>query len=115
VGESQWTFALRLLGFSIAGLLLFSLFGLIGAPEPTYIFPNLFSAISPATLPIVAVAYLCHCAAGAAVGAVAAFVVRLRPSGYPCAWDVFVRKCAPNHMVAVTLVNKETYVGVVQA
>jgi small nuclear ribonucleoprotein (snRNP)-like protein len=114
-GESQWTFALRLLGFSIAGLLLFSLFGLIGAPEPTYIFPNLFSAINPATLPIVAVAYLCHCAAGAVVGAAAAFAVRLRPSGYPCAWDVFVRKCASNHMVAVTLDNKETYVGVVRA
>lgn len=45
-GESQWTFALRLLGFSIAGLLLFSLFGLIGAPEPTYIFPNLLARLA---------------------------------------------------------------------
>jgi hypothetical protein len=90
--ESQWTFALRLLGFSIAGLAIYSLFGLIGAPEPTYIFPDRFRAIIPETLPIIALGYLGHCATGGIVGAATARVVRRFSSGYPCAWDVFVRE-----------------------
>lgn len=121
-GESQWTFALRLLGFSIVGLAVYCFFGLIGAPEPIYIFPILFNTppaialirLTPSTPPI-AFGYLGHCISGAAVGAGAALVVRRIPSGYPCAWDVFVRKCAPRHMVAVTLDNRETYVGFVSA
>ena len=114
-GESQWTFALRLLGFSIVGLAIYSLFGFIGAPEPTYVFPAQFAAMVPATLRVVAVAYLGHCISGAAVGGVAAFAVRRLSTGYPCAWDKFVRTCASKHMIAVTLDNKETYVGLVGA
>ena len=121
-GESQWTFALRVLGFSIVGLVVYCLFGLIGAPEPIYVLPILFNTppatalirLIPSTPPI-AFGYLGHCVSGAVVGAVAALVVRRLPSGYPCAWDVFVRECAPRHMVAVTLDNRETYVGFVDA
>jgi Family of unknown function (DUF6338) len=95
---------------------LYSLATLLGAPSPTYIFPSLFASISPATLPIVAVAYLGHCVAGAVVGLLAAACVNISSklagaSGYPCAWDHFVRKCVPNHMVAVTLQNGDVYVG----
>lgn len=115
-GESQWTFALRLLGFSIFGLAGYSLFSVIGAPEPTYIFPNRFAAIVPETLPIVSIGYLGHCAGGTVVGAIAGLVVS-RISGYPCAWDQFVRRCTEGHMVAVTLnnTNNDTYVGFVEA
>ncbi len=121
-GESQWTFALRVLGFSIVGLAVYCLLCLIGAPEPAYILPVLFNTppdaellrLMPTTVPI-AFGYLGHCFSGAAVGAGAALVVRRLSSGYPCAWDVFVRRCTPKHMVAVTLENQATYVGFVRA
>ncbi|HLJ81890.1 MAG TPA: DUF6338 family protein, partial [Ktedonobacterales bacterium] len=56
----------------------------------------------------------------ALVGVLAAGSVRLSSkltgaSGYPCAWDDFVRKGVPNHMVAVTLQNGETYAGFLKA
>jgi hypothetical protein len=121
-GESQWTFALRLLGFSIIGLVVYSLFGLAGAPDPAYVFPILFNTppatpliqLVPSMQPI-AFGYFGHCVSGAAVGAGAALIVRRFSSGYPCAWDIFVRECTPEHMVAVTLENKDTYVGFVRA
>lgn len=117
--EDQWRFALRTLGFSILGLVLYSFATLAGAPAPTYIFPNLFASIVPATLPTAAAAYLGHCIAGALVGILAAQGVRvsarlLGASGYPCAWDDFVRKGAPGHMVIVTLENGDAYAGVLQ-
>jgi hypothetical protein len=94
-GEEQWRYGLRLFGFSVFGLVLYSLATMFGAPEPTYIFPIGFASIIPATLPVIAVAYVGHCAAGAVVGILAAGATRVASmvtgiSGYPCAWDDFI-------------------------
>ncbi len=119
-GESQWTFALRLFGFTIGGFCVYSLFGLLGAPEPSYLLPVLFSTPPVGgfttlvlSTPPIAFGYLGHCASGAAVGLLAGLLMR-RFSGRPCSWDVFVDRCR-GHMIAVTLQNGEAYVGFADA
>jgi hypothetical protein len=119
-GEDQLKFGLRLTGFSIFSFALYCVACLSGAPQPTYIFPALFSAIVPATLPSIAAAYLGHCAAGIVTGLLAAGATLItsrmgRFSGYPCAWDVFVRDCAANRMIAITLQNGDAYAGILKA
>lgn len=74
-GESQLESVTRIISFTLVGLGLHALATLYGAPEPTYAFPSLVFAITPKTLPAIAVAYGGHCFCGGLSGALAAGLV----------------------------------------
>jgi hypothetical protein len=116
-GESQLESLTRIVGFTLVGLGLYTLATLYGAPEPTYVFPSLIFAITPKTLPAIAVAYGGHCFCSTFSGAMAAGLVVLlarlsKSSPFPCGWDHFVRRYVPGHWVAVGLETGEAYVGI---
>ena len=119
-GSSQLEILLRLVGFSVLGFALYCLVLPLGAPEPTYAFPKLALSITPATLPVVAIAYIGHCAGSIIAGIVVSILVRKVPrwsghSPYPCAWDEFARHCAEERWITVGLRTGEAYMGMLKA
>ena len=116
-GENQIESLTRMVGFTLSGLVLYSVASMFGVPEPTYVFPSLISAIIPKTLPSVAFAYGGHCLCSGLSGAVAAGLIQVlarfsKSSPFPCGWDHFVRRYVPEHWVAVGLETGEAYVGI---
>jgi hypothetical protein len=116
-GENQIESLARMVGFTLSGLVLYAVAYLFGAPEPTYVFPSLISAIIPEMYPRIAFAYGGHCLCSGLSGAAAAGLVRVlarfsMSSPFPCGWDHFVRRYVPGHWVAVGLETGEAYVGI---
>lgn len=116
-GENQIESLARMVGFTLSGLVLYTFASLFGAPEPTYVFPSLISAIIPETLPSIAFAYGGHCLCSGLSGVAAAGLVQVlarfsNSSPFPCGWDHFVRRYVPEHWVAVGLETGEAYVGI---
>jgi small nuclear ribonucleoprotein (snRNP)-like protein len=111
--------ALRLLAFSVLGLVLYVLVAaMFGWSMPDYVIPSTFSSasFSSAQLPALARAYLGHWAGAAIIALLAARATELTArisarSTNRDAWDHFVRCAIPGHWVVVTLQNGESYAG----
>ena len=120
--ENQWSKVARIIGISIAGLVLYIVMAsLAGLPVPQYLFPSNFSeeVFKPSILPGMAFTYVGHAAFAALAGTLGAYVVRgmakLSPvSTYPDTWDVFARDLVPRHWVVVTLTSGVSYAGMVE-
>ena len=111
---------LRLLGFSVFGATLYSVFASwVELPPPTHLFPTTYNAVAadPSLVArLVFFPYAGHLVGGTIGGLIAAVGSRAlarfsSSSAHPSAWDDFVRRGAPGHWVTVGLTNGEVYAG----
>jgi hypothetical protein len=118
--EKDWQTVLRLLGFSVSGVTIYSLVAaVVRLPPPTHLFPATYqtAALNPSTLAgAVFLPYAGHFLGGTIAGATAAIISRFlgrfsSNSVHPSAWDDFIRQSAPGHWVTVGLANGEVYAG----
>ena len=117
--EGQWQRVVRLLGFSVVGLALYSVLGsLIGAPAPVYLSPERVVAAfdRPVLLRPLFLSLLGHFAGSGVAGLGGALLARglVRWTSltlFMSAWDHFVHQMVPRHWVVVRLDNGETYGG----
>jgi small nuclear ribonucleoprotein (snRNP)-like protein len=120
--EDHWQKALRLLGFSLFGLAIYaSIAPAVRAPFPTYLSPNLLEQASKDEISLrrMLLALLGHFAGSSVAGGICGVSLRsiariMSASAYYSAWDHFVRHCAKDHWVVVTLQNGETYSGIIE-
>jgi len=118
----KWESLLRLLGFSMGGLVLYTILaGAIGTPPPVYVLPGTFKGegLSIDTLYSMSLAYIGHCVASLAVGVLAVggqwVMSLLAPvSPYAYAWEDFLRNYVPSHWVVITLSGGEAYAGILE-
>jgi hypothetical protein len=118
--EKDATRILRLLTFSVLGLVVYSLIAdRTGWPLPEYIVPATFLAptFNGRTIAALSLAYLGHFLSSTAVGLASvggnAIIGRIRSvSASRDAWEHFVRCAVPCHWVVVTLENGEIYAGI---
>jgi hypothetical protein len=118
--EKEWQSALRLLGFSIFGATLYSVFASwVHLLPPTHLFPATYITVAadPRLIArLVFLPYTGHLIGGTLAGLGAALATRALArfssgSAHPCAWDDFIRRYAPGHWVTVGLTNGEAYAG----
>jgi len=117
--EKEFRTILRLVGFSVVGVVIYSLIAdLLGLPPPTHLFPATYRRIAPTTesLNQIFIPYAGHLIGGLVAGILAAVgtktFARFTPaSAHPSAWDDFVRTYAPSHWVIVGLNSGEVYAG----
>ncbi|MBU1207104.1 MAG: hypothetical protein KKH04_09290 [Proteobacteria bacterium] len=115
--EKEFRSILRLIGFSVIGVLLYSILtSFFKLPPPAHLFPSSYAILSAEKINTVAIPYGGHLLSSIYVGFLAAFglklVAKLTPGlEYPCAWDAFVRKHVPEHWVVVGLTSGEVYAG----
>jgi hypothetical protein len=117
--EKDWQTVLRLLGFSIVGLVIYAIpAGLFGWPPPVYVSPDTYQTIKPpiGNLNYIFIPYAGHLCGGFLAGLLGAWGTRLLAlfssrSAYPAAWDDFVRTYSPSHWVVVGLTNGGAYAG----
>lgn len=117
--QQQWQRVLRLLGFSVIGLLLYTIgAGLFGWPPPIHVFPQTYDELHPESQELSAVAfpYLGHLIGSFLAGFIGAWgakgIAKIASSSvYPAAWDDFVRTCTPGRWVVAALKNEEVYAG----
>jgi len=120
--EHLWESCLRLLGFSVFGVALYSVIAnWTGLPSALYIFPDTYrtGSFNAATLFELSVAYFGHSVSSGVAGLVGVYTRRGLLSFYPVspyasAWEDLLRCHVPSHWVAVSLVNGETYVGILE-
>lgn len=116
--EQDYQSIMRLLGFSVMGIILYSItssyFMLL---PPTHIFPSVYKNIAPNNINTLFIyPYIGHLTGGAISGLMGAWVAKglayfSSSSAYPSAWDDFIRKHVPNHWVVVSLTSGEVYAG----
>jgi hypothetical protein len=115
--EDKWQRTLRLLTFSIIGLALYvAVAQVLHGPAPAYVTPSVLQSLNASQIGGVAVAFLGHVVASAAVGVLAAFSSRMLArlvsrTAYSSAWDHFVNACVKLHWVTIGLSNGEVYLG----
>lgn len=117
--EEQWQRVVRLLGFSVVGLALYSVGGsLVGAPPPTYLSPDrvVEAFEQPAQIRPLFIALLGHFVGSGVAGLGGAVLARgiVRWTSltlFTSAWDHFVYQWVPKHWVVVRLDSGETYGG----
>jgi hypothetical protein len=116
--EKQIYAAVRLVGFSVVGLCLYTLTCVWGSPLPVYVYPKGVAALTPAGFPAVAAAFFGHCLGGALSGVAGGWATRLSAplfhSSAHESWDCFVRHYVKNRWVIVDLDNGQRYAGMVQ-
>jgi len=118
--EEQWQRIVRLVGFSVVGLALYSVIGsLVGAPAPIYLSPNrvVEAFEQPDLIPPLFIALLGHFAGSGLAGLGGAMLARgiVRWTSltlFTSAWDHFVDQWVPEHWVVVRLDSGETYGGI---
>jgi hypothetical protein len=118
--EKQWASVVRMVGFSIAGLILYLLVGgLFNAPLPDYIVPATFDnfKLERGFLLAMALAYTGHFVGSMIASLGSAGIVLLlntlsRATDYADTWDKFVAECIPGHWVIVGLDNGQIYSGI---
>lgn len=120
--QDQWQRALRLLSFSLFGLALYaSVAPLLRTPFPGYLSPALLEraandeVLFRRNLAALLGHFMGSAAAGAASGLGLRAIARFRSaSAFYSAWDHFVRHCARDHWVILTLQNGESYSGFIE-
>lgn len=120
--EDQWHRALRLLGFSVFGLALYStVAALTTLPAAAYLNPGaLESAARTGNYSNLLGALLGHFIAAALAGLGAALAVRIvgrrsRFSVFHGSWDHFVFQCVPQYWIILGLRNGEIFRGILEA
>ncbi len=121
--EDQWHRALRLLGFSLFGLALYSLVAAgTGLSSPHYLSPKLLQEAvgNPEAVPGLLGPLIGHFIFSGLAGLGGAGIVRAlarfsRVSVFSGSWDHFVFRCVPHHWVIVGLRNGESYTGALEA
>lgn len=117
--EDHWQRILRLLVFSLLGLVLYAVVApFIGAPPPSYLSPSSLeiAASAPSTLDLLFVALLGHFGGAAIAGLLSGLCVRATAhfasaTAFASAWDHFAHSCIKGHWVVIGLTNGESYSG----
>lgn len=116
--EKDLQYVLRLLGFSVLGLAIYSIIAArYGLPRADYVDPATFRQPDwTRTLPQLSAAFLGHSIGSGVGGAVAALAVALlrklpHISSPLDAWDEFVREDVPDRWVVVSLDDGDAYAG----
>lgn len=117
--EETWSRVLRLIGFSVFGLVLYiASTRLLRLPFPPYLLPDAFQRLTPATAYDSAIALLGHFVGSALAGGGAALAIRTVDhlawrTAYGSAWEHFISVSIHSHWVVVGLQNGESYAGYV--
>lgn len=120
--ETDWWRWLRMLGFSIGGLILYSLAARhFHWPMAGYLVPDTFRAVhfTPVIIPRLGLAYIGH-TIGAAVAGVAIAAIHqgrrkvVARSYVRDAWDHFVNNNVPRHWVIVRTTGGDSYLGIIE-
>jgi len=117
--ERDFQIILRLIGFSVIGVVLYTVIaGLLDFPPPLHLLPSTYASISSTTESFnkIFFPYIGHLCGGSLAGILAFFwawvLAKVSSSSvFPSAWDDFVRTYAPKHWVIVGLMNGEIYAG----
>ena len=114
---------LRLLGFSVVGLMIYALAAeVLSLPAPLHVLPETYKSLSSANpnFSRIFLPYGGHLLSGLLAGVLGAFGAILlsrlsSQTGYAGAWDSLVRTFAPGHWVIAALANGEIYAGKLRA
>ena len=122
--EKEVGMILRLLAFSIVGLVLYYIFAVsFNLPPPLHLFPDFYANITyteiklnPNSLNSVFFPYIGHIIGGSLAGLLGAYGNKILSkfasiSAYPAAWDEFARNCVGGRWVVIGLSNDEIYAG----
>ncbi|HET7024344.1 MAG TPA: DUF6338 family protein [Gemmatimonadales bacterium] len=120
--EKDWEAAIRFLAFSVLGLGVYVLLGLIFTlPPAIHILPSTYgsAALNAPALSSIFSPYIGHIMCSGLVGAAAAVAHRWTASirgasPQPSTWDHFIKSAVPKHWVVVTLKSGDVYAGYVQ-
>lgn len=119
--EKEYQSILRLLGFSVVGVMIYSLVGnIFGWQPPTHLFPSTYGNLTPNTFnKTIVIPYIGHLICGSIAGIFGVLGAKSLAyfsgsSAHPGAWDDFIRKYVPNHWVVISLKNGEIYAGIVK-
>jgi len=120
--ESQWNTVIRMIGFSVGGLILYILLGgLINAPLPIYISPSTFINfnINRVTLLTISGAFTGHFICSILISLIFSVILLLinrwsKSTENPDTWDKFVEKYVEKHWVVVKINNGDAYAGILE-
>jgi hypothetical protein len=120
--EKEWQSILRLLGFSVFGVVIYAIAGAgLGLLPPAHLFPEAYKNLKPSwvDLRVVIFPYVGHVLGGLVAGVLGAWGMKLlakisSSTAYPSAWDDFVRSYTPKHWVVVSFTNGDVYAGKVK-
>jgi hypothetical protein len=120
--EKEWQAALRYLMFSIAGLAIYVIAGmLMRLPPALHVIPSTYegSNLKASSLGGIFLPYLGHIVGAVIAGIVAALAHRVicyvaGSSPQPSTWDHFLKNSLPKHWVVVTLKSGDVYAGYVR-
>lgn len=118
--EKETAYFLRLLAFSVIGLVIYAVFAArFGWPPAEHVIPGVYLAptFSGDRLAALGVGYFGHLVGSTAVALLAVglnhLLVKIRTvSGSRDSWDHFVRCSVPGHWIAVALQNGDAYAGI---
>jgi len=117
--ESHTSYILRLLMFSVCGVLVYLLLAVpLGLPRPVYLFPSTFidGTLGPNNIEGIAWPYAGHFIGSGLTGLTMTGLARFLSkysghSPYPAAWDDFVRTHVADRWVVASLKSGEVYAG----
>jgi hypothetical protein len=118
--EEAWSRVLRMIGFSVLGLMLYiAATGLFALPFPPYLLP---SSIKHLTQPLIyssTIALFGHFIGATVAGASSALLMRglgyvASRSAYGSAWEHFIRDSIDDHWVVIGLQNGDAYAGYIR-
>jgi len=121
--EKNPTRLLRIISFSVAGLVLYSILaGISTFPIPIHVLPSTFSAENfiASEIPVVSEGYFGHLIGSALTGVLAAYGVKfLRKNAtstsiHEDSWNEFVKSYVKERWILVTLANGKSYAGMLQ-
>jgi len=120
--EGQWSAVIRMIGFSVGGLMLYVLVGgLVNAPLPTYISPTTFTnfTIDRATLLTISWALSGHFIGSVLTSLIFSGIILTinrwsKTTEYPDTWDKFAGKYVEKHWVVVKLNDGDAYTGILE-
>jgi len=118
--EEAWSRVLRMIGFSVLGLMLYiTATGIFRLPFPPYLLPRMVPNLTPQVIYASTIALFGHFAGATVAGAGSALVMRLlghiaSRSAYGSAWEHFIRDSIDGHWVVIGLQNGDAYAGYIR-
>jgi Family of unknown function (DUF6338) len=116
--EKEYQTILRISGFSVVGVMLYSLIGnVFGWTSPTHLFPSTYTNITPNNfISTIVYPYIGHLVFGSIAGLFGVFGAKSlayfsKSSAHPGCWDDFIRRYVMDHWVIVSLKSGEVYAG----